>query len=74
MANEILITAAISVATVVVSATQILVAHLSKSKEMEIARLDQERKWKLSMSEFLLAHMGDIFSANVETRAYARRP
>jgi hypothetical protein len=68
MSSEALIATAISIATVIVSATQIIIAFVSKSKELEIARLDQERQWKLSASEFLINHVEDIFSTDGETR------
>jgi hypothetical protein len=68
MSSEGLLATAISIATVVISATQIIIAHLSRSKELEIARIDQERKWKLSASEFLINHVEDIFSKDSETR------
>jgi hypothetical protein len=72
MSTEVLLTALISAAAVIVSATQILVAHLNKSKEMELARMDQDRQWRLNISEFLISHMEQIFSNDLQTRTRVR--
>lgn len=62
----VLLTAAISVAAVLVSATQIGVAYITKDKEIEINRVtaekDQELKWKAALLNYVTANMDSIFS------------
>ncbi len=51
------ITAILSIITVVVSATQVFTAHLAKSREMEISQFQNkeqnDRQWRIALLEFL---------------------
>jgi hypothetical protein len=62
----VLLTAAISLAAVLVSGTQIGVAYITKEKEIEINRVnadkDQELKWKATLLNYVTANMESIFS------------
>jgi hypothetical protein len=66
---EISIAAIVSIAAVMVSATQIIVAYISKSKEIRIAEIDQDRKWKLTISEFIITHHDEVFSEDTSKRS-----
>ena len=72
MDNEILISSAISLAAIVVSAAQIYVAHLNKTKEIKIAKDSNDREWKRDMAEFVLKHTDEIFCKDPEKQARIR--
>lgn len=65
MESQIIISTAISFAAVIISASQIIVAHINKTKEIKLAKEDQDKKWKMSMAEFVLNHYDEIISENV---------
>lgn len=69
----VIITAAVSLATVAVSGTQVWVAHINKNKELEatavqkqreldVADLTEKRRWRLDVAEFILEQKLSIFS------------
>ena len=72
MNNEIIISSAISVAAVVISAAQIYIAHLNKKKEIRLAQSNQERDWNKAMAEFVLDNYEDIFCTDQEKRSRIR--
>jgi hypothetical protein len=69
----VLLTTAISLAAVLVSATQIAVAYITKEKEIEINRVtaekDQELKWKAALLNYVTANMDGIFSNDKKKQA-----
>ena len=75
----VVITCIVAAAAVYVSAQQVKVAQLShettkvqKDKELELAQLDQERRWKLDLAEYVSRNRDAIFSGNIQERARIR--
>ena len=75
--SGVLLTAAISLAAVLVSATQIWSAYITKDKEIEVNRIqnqaaldlagkDQELKWKTALLNYVTTNMESIFSNDKE--------
>jgi len=75
--SGVLLTAAISLAAVLVSATQIWSAYITKAKEIEVnsiqnqaaldlAGKDQELKWKTALLNYVTTNMESIFSKDKE--------
>jgi hypothetical protein len=74
-----IVTSLVSLAAVIVSATQVWLAHINKEKELDLVRknqneqqilLDEEskRKWRLAMAEFVMKYESRIFSDKDEER------
>jgi hypothetical protein len=71
--------AAVSLAGICVSASQIWVAYialettrLQKEKETELAALEKSRQWNLDLAEFVAKHREVIFSGGLEERTRIR--
>jgi len=78
-----IITATISLAAVLVSGAQVWVASISADKELEItylqkkneldlARLEQDRRWQFDIADFVFRNKDLIFSGDEETRTRLR--
>ena|GEM_PF-3634824 len=67
-----IITAMVSVATVVVTMTvyqtQIEVAKIHKSRELEVQQRESERQWKIEAARFIALHKSAIFSEDDRER------
>jgi len=68
----VLMTAVVSVAAVVISAAQVWVSEIDKDREIELARLEQDRRWNLDLTEFLFRHKESIFSDDSAERERMR--
>lgn len=79
----VVLTAAVSLAAVIVSASQVWVAdvnrsrelelaNIQKAKELELARLEGERRWKLDLTDFLFRNKQAVFSGDQVERERVR--
>jgi len=68
----VFLTAAISLAAVLVSAAQVWIARLDKANQIELAKLEQERSWKLDLAKFLFEHEDSVFSEDPVERERVR--
>src|SRR5262245_11556117 len=64
-----IVTALVSLAAVVVSVSQVVVAYTAKQKEIEQSEKAHMRDWNLKAAEFVAAHQDLIFGADIEKRA-----
>lgn len=68
----VFLTAAVSLAAVLVSAAQVWIARLEKANQIELAKLEQERRWKLDLAKFLFEHEDSVFSEDPVERERVR--
>jgi hypothetical protein len=78
-----IITAAVTMATVVVSGAQVWVAHINKNKELELtniqesqelksADLERHRRWGLDVAKFVFENRALIYSGNRDEQEQIR--
>ena len=68
----IIATFIVSIATATISYTQIYVADIRKSQELEISQKEQERRWKIDVAKFVFDNKSLIFSQNKVEREQIR--
>jgi len=61
-------TALVSIAAVLVSVSQIQVAELHKSREIELSQLEADRQWRIRAAEFVAANWPTILSEDQDER------
>lgn len=63
-----IISLSISIIAVIVSASQVWIARIEKSKELEILSIENRRRWELDIAEYVASYHELIFSKDESTR------
>ena len=64
-----IMTALVSIVAVVVSAAQIWVAQIQKTRELEVKAIESERQWGIEAAKFIAGNHTAIFSKDDQERA-----